>query len=82
MPKDLMVNRALDGTGFCPLKSSSTLDAELQRTITFSEFITRLTDTNIEYDFFDSDLSHRIFLFNFGGHDTLMDIKKFNKNKN
>jgi hypothetical protein len=73
-----MVNLALDGTGFCPVKSSSTFDAGLQRIGTFGEFITGLTDADVEYDFLDSDLSHGIFLFNFGGHDALIDIKKLN----
>jgi len=69
-----MVNLALDGTGFCPVKSSKTLDAELDEVITFSKLITRFSDTDVNNDLFDSDLSHWVLFFNFG-HLSICGIK-------
>ena len=38
---------------------------------TFGEFITGLTNADVEDDFFDSDFSHRVLLFDFS-HGCLM----------
>ena len=69
-----MVNLALDGTGFWPVKSSKTLDAELEEGITFGKFITRLSDWDVKNDLFDSDFSHWVLFFNFG-HLSICGIK-------
>jgi len=66
MLKLLTVYLALDGTGFCPVRSSKTLDAIFIMSYTFSEFITRLSDTDVKNELFNSYLSHWVLLFNLG----------------
>jgi len=66
MLKLLTVYLALDGTGFCPVRSSKTLDARNSVINTFGEFITRLSDTDIENELFNSDLSHWVLFLNLG----------------
>ena len=39
---------------------------------TFGEFITGLTNADVEDDFFDSDFSHGVLFFDFGGHGCFM----------
>ena len=67
-----MVYFALEGTGFCPVRSSRTLLAMDRVRYTFGKFITRLTDTNVEDKLLDSNFPHWVLLsgsfFLFCGH--------------
>ena len=81
-----MVNLALDGTGFCPVKSYKTFEAELTQENTFSKLITRLTDADVKNKLFDSNFSHGVLFFDFSCHCWFVDIKlkltnNYNKNE-
>ena len=71
-----MVYLALDGTGFCPERSSKTLDAMMIIVNTLGKFISWLSNADMKHQLLNFDFPHRVLFLslrlfgNFLWHDT------------
>lgn len=65
IPKLLMVYLALEGTGFWPVRSSKTFEADIILNFTFCQLITRFSDTDVDDDLLYFNLSHGVFFLSF-----------------